>query len=68
MAKTRKKKKTSFRVKLLKSQIGSSKYQRKVLDGLGLRHIGQIVEREDTAALRGMVAKVAHLVKVIDRD
>ncbi len=66
MAKNSKREKTRFRVKLVKSQIGSSKYQRKVLDGLGLRRINQIVEREDTDAIRGMVAKVAHLVEVMD--
>lgn len=62
--KTRKTKANSatIRVKLVRSMIGSNKRQRAVLNGLGLRKTNQIVERMDTPEIRGMVAKVAHLV------
>lgn len=53
-----------IRLKLVRSQIGSTRYLRKVLTGLGLRKINQVVEREDTPAIRGMVIKVLHLVTV----
>jgi len=53
-----------LRVKLVRSQIGSNKYQRQVLAGLGLKKMNQVVEREDTPAIRGMVLKVLHLVSV----
>ena len=53
-----------LRVKLVRSQIGSNKHQRRVLAGLGLKKINQVVEREDTPAIRGMVLKVLHLVQV----
>ena len=38
--------------------------QRETLIGLGLNRIGRVVERADTPHIRGMIAKVAHLVRV----
>ena len=40
--------------------------QRATLVGLGLNRIGRKSELEDTAAVRGMIAKVAHMVEVTD--
>jgi large subunit ribosomal protein L30 len=54
-----------IRVQLFRSVIGSSKKQRAVVQGLGLRRMNQVVERLDTPEIRGMVAKVPHLVRVI---
>tara|TARA_B100000941_G_C28198946_1_gene395799 strand:- start:72 stop:254 length:183 start_codon:yes stop_codon:yes gene_type:complete len=48
----------------IKSPIGRQSFQRKTLIGLGLNKIGRTKELEDTAAIRGMVNKVKHLVKV----
>ena len=48
----------------IKSPIGRQSYQRKTLIGLGLNKIGRTKKLEDTAAIRGMVNKVKHLVKV----
>ncbi len=45
------------------SAIGRPQNQRQTLQGLGLK-MGRTVEREDTPSIRGMVATVAHLVKV----
>ncbi len=39
--------------------------QRATLIGLGLNRIGRAAEHEDTPAIRGMIAKVAHLVEVV---
>ena len=47
-----------------KSRNGSDQSQRETLRSLGLRRIGQTVEREDSPQLRGMIYKVAHLVEV----
>jgi large subunit ribosomal protein L30 len=47
-----------------RSRNGSDQRQRDTLRSLGLRRIGQSVEHEDTAQVRGMIAKVAHLVEV----
>ena len=42
--------------------------QRETLVGLGLNRIGRIAELPDTAATRGMIAKVKHLVRVIETE
>ena len=47
-----------------RSRNGSDKRQRETLRSLGLRHIGHSVEHEDTPQIRGMLAKVAHLVEI----
>jgi large subunit ribosomal protein L30 len=39
---------------------------KKVVRGLGLRRIGQVVRRPDGPATRGMVAKVPHLVEIVE--
>ena len=50
----------------IKSPIGRSSDQRATLIGLKLNKIGRTSAIEDTPAVRGMIAKVAHLVKIID--
>lgn len=47
-----------------KSRNGADKRQLDTLRSLGLRRIGQTVEREDSPQLRGMLHKVRHLVEV----
>lgn len=56
----------TIKIKQIKSRIGAPKDQKSTLDALGLRKISQIVEREDTPALRGMIRKVHHLVTVVE--
>ena len=46
------------------SGLGRKKDQRATLIGLGLNKIGRTRELEDTPSVRGMIAKVAHLVVV----
>jgi large subunit ribosomal protein L30 len=48
------------------SPIGRPERQRQTLVGLGLTRIGRRRQLEDTPAVRGMIAKVAHLVKIVD--
>ena len=48
------------------SQIGRPGSQRQTLIGLGLNRIGRRASIDDTPAMRGMVAKVAHLVRVVE--
>ena len=50
------------------SAIGRPSQQRGTLIGLGLNKIGRRSSVEDTPAVRGMIAKVAHLVRVIDAN
>lgn len=53
-----------IKVELVKSTIGSSPYQKKVVKALGLGKLHTVVELEDTPQTRGAIAKVSHLVKV----
>jgi large subunit ribosomal protein L30 len=55
---------TTLRITQTKSQNGANPKQRDTLRSLGLGKIGRSTEREDNQALRGMISKVAHLVKV----
>jgi large subunit ribosomal protein L30 len=52
------------RVTLVKSPIGYSKRQKATVRALGLRRMHQTIEHVDTPVLRGMLAKVSHLVLV----
>jgi large subunit ribosomal protein L30 len=55
---------TKLTVTQRRSRNGSDQRQRDTLRSLGLRRIGHRVEHEDTPQIRGMIAKVAHLVEV----
>ena len=56
------------RVVWVKSAIGYNKKQKATLAALGFHKLGQIVEHPDNAAIRGMIAKVPHLVKVEEAE
>ena len=55
-----------IKIRLKRSTIGVPSKLKRVVRGLGLRKIGQVVERPEGPATRGMVKKVPHLVEVID--
>lgn len=57
---------SSVRVTWVKSMIGYDQSQRATLRGLGLRRLNQTVELKDAPQVRGMISKVAHLVRVED--
>jgi large subunit ribosomal protein L30 len=54
----------ALRVTLVKSPIGYTKDQKATVRALGLRRMNQTVEHIDTPALRGMLTKIGHLIKV----
>jgi len=54
------------KIRLRRSAIGTSPRQRETLRGLGLKRIGQSVILKDSAAVRGMMRAVAHLVDTED--
>jgi len=56
----------TVRVKQVKSGIGFDRKQRATLRGLGLKRMEQVVEVEDTPAIRGMINRVTHLVRVLE--
>jgi len=53
-----------LRITLTKSPIGYSYPQKRTVRALGLRRMHQAVEKQDTPVIRGMIAKVQHLVTV----
>lgn len=53
-----------LRITLVKSPIGYTQRQKDTVRALGLRRMNQTVEQADTPVIRGMVAKVSHLVQV----
>ena len=53
-------------VKLVKSPIGYNKRQKATVEALGLRKMHQTVEKADSPTVRGMIAKVSHLVEVVE--
>ena len=56
--------KKTIKVTQIGSPIGRPKEQRATLIGLGLNKMGRVSVLEDTPSIRGMIKKVAHLVKV----
>ena len=63
MPSNKKENKTIF-VTLVRSPIGYTKDQKQTVLALGLRRMHQTIEHRDTPALRGMIRKVEHLLKV----
>ncbi len=53
-----------LRITLVKSTIGAVPKNKKTAEALGLRKIGKTVEMPDNDAVRGMIRRVSHLVKV----
>lgn len=56
----------TIRIRQVRSTIGAIPGHHEVMRGLGLRRIRHEVERQDTPAVRGMIARVNHLVEVIE--
>jgi large subunit ribosomal protein L30 len=57
--------KKSLTVKLVRSPIGTKQSHRDTVRGLGLRKLNSEATLEDTPAVRGMIDKIAYLVKVL---
>ncbi len=55
-----------IKIRLVRSTIGTPRKHKEIVRALGLRRINQIVERPDTPAFRGMVAKVPHLLAIVE--
>jgi large subunit ribosomal protein L30 len=56
----------TIRIRWIRSGIAFNRNQKEIVRSLGLRRLHQVVERVDNPAVRGLVAKVAHLVEIID--
>jgi large subunit ribosomal protein L30 len=58
--------KGTIRLKWVRSAICAPAKHKKVVRGLGFTRLNQVIVREDSPSIRGMVAKVPHLVKVVN--
>jgi large subunit ribosomal protein L30 len=54
----------TIKVTLVRSAIGYPEPQKATVRALGLRRLNHTVEHKDTPALRGMLAKVVHLIRI----
>jgi large subunit ribosomal protein L30 len=57
---------STVKIKWVVSFIGSTDDMRGTIRGLGLRRMHQVVERENTPSIQGMIHKVRHLVEVVE--
>lgn len=55
-----------IRIKYVRSKIATPQKHKLVIKGLGFTRLYQVIEREDTPSIRGMIAKVPHLVQIVD--
>ncbi|MBV8205850.1 MAG: 50S ribosomal protein L30 [Acidobacteria bacterium] len=56
----------NLRLQWVRSAIAAPEKHKKVIRGLGFTRLNQTIEREDSPSIRGMVAKVPHLVKIVN--
>jgi len=56
----------TIKIQYYKSSIGYPEKQKKMVRGLGLSKLNQIVEKPDNAAMRGVVAKVPHILRIVE--
>jgi large subunit ribosomal protein L30 len=57
---------TKIQLKYMRSAIATPEKHKLVVKGLGFTRLNQVIEREDTPSIRGMVAKVPHLVEIVE--
>lgn len=55
-----------IKIKLVRSAINRTQRQKNTVQALGLRKLNQVVEKEATPQILGMVEKIKHLVEVVD--
>jgi large subunit ribosomal protein L30 len=55
-----------IKIKLVRSPIATPEKHKRIVRALGLRKLNQVVERPDSPAFRGMVAKVPHLLAIVE--
>ncbi len=55
-----------LRIQWFRSAIQAPKKHKRVVRGLGFTRLNQVVEREDTPSIRGMVKKVPHLLRIVE--
>jgi len=61
---TTKKKSGTLKIRWVRSFIGCPRNMRQTIRGMGFRRMNQVIERPDTPSIRGMIARVHHLVEI----
>jgi large subunit ribosomal protein L30 len=57
-----------LRIQYFRSAIGTPDKHKRIIKGLGFKRLNQVVDRVDTPAVRGMVAQVPHLVRILEEQ
>lgn len=55
-----------IKIQYYRSSIGYARKQKDMVRGLGITKLNQIVEKPDNAAMRGVVAKIPHLLRIVE--
>jgi large subunit ribosomal protein L30 len=61
---TTKKKSETLKIRWVRSFIGCPRNMRETIRGMGFRRMNQVIERPDSPSIRGMIARVHHLVQI----
>lgn len=56
----------TIKIQYYRSMIGYSRKQKDIVKSLGMTKLNQIVERPDNASMRGIVAKIPHILKIVE--
>ena len=56
----------TIRIKLKKSPIGRMENHKRTVKALGFKRVGQIIDKEDTPQIRGMINNISFMVEVLD--
>ena len=67
MAKKTEEKSGNITIQYYRSSIGYAKKQKEIVRSLGITKLNQTVTREDTPAMRGIVAKIPHLLRIVEQ-
>lgn len=55
-----------IKIKLVKSPIGRIEKHKRTIEALGFKKVNQVVEKQDTPQIRGMINQISFMVEVID--
>ena len=66
MTEKKTKKSGTIKIKYVRSKICTPMKHKLVVKGLGFTRLNQVVVREDSPSIRGMVAKIPHLVEIVN--
>lgn len=66
MAKKSENESGTIKIQYYRSMIGYSKKQKEIVKSLGITKLNQTIERQDSPGTRGVVAKIPHLLRIVD--